>query len=797
MADIEVVLNSDNQLENGIKLKTENTYCSSNINVKVNQSLLPIGTGRIQQNGTFFVKRWEYAEVDVPIPEGYVKPEGTLDITENGDGIDVTNYKNVNVNVVQNVKIQPMATVYPDRFDTFVEPATGYDALESVLVKGIPSDYVIPEGDIAITQNGDNINVAGYKTATVKVTPTLQEKNVTPTKSAQIVQPDGNYDGLSQVVVNAIPTDYIKPTGTKTINTNGEFDVSSFAKAKINVPTSGGIPTYISKEQELTNTPIPNSGTFSSMSFRFNTNLSIEETVELINNNVTFVSADEENKEFAYFIGAGSTTSTNPTTFEDIDAALIIIKSGDALAIMGESRSTIITFFDNENGWSTNSFYFPYQITLVPQVTLPLDTGDVFFNIGQDNDAISSLISLDNSVSDIYFGTEIKEGYIEKAYINTNLSTGEVLNIVSNPLIDYGAGSLFGSFILVGESEYGKMLLWKLWDSSDDEVAYIIVFIPTDPEVSSLVLWVWANFANDGTLGYGWQENAFDILPIYTTIKVGKYNSALTSLFSSTPFVTELNLQGKFFGEEIICEENKVIFNIKDYVDLQKIPSKITVSIPLDIYSIKLQGEIPTYAYSDSFYKEINIGSSVTGIGSYAFSNCPNLNKISIPNSVLKIGSYAFNGSPIYEIKIGSELNTIEPYAFVGVDNYCQYIIDASNNYFKNTSYNDIVSKDGSVLIRKAYDGDSESFGDAWDIIGEGAFMNLPFTYLHINRPIKEIKEQAFAYCEKLTNIDVWGLMTMAEFKAIPKGKNWNLGVNPSCEIWCTDGYLDINLNEI
>ena len=64
----------------------------------------------------------------------------------------------------------------------------------------------------------------------------LQEKETTPTKEIQQIKADQQYDGLSKVVVNAIPDEYIIPSGEINISQNGTYDVTDKASAKVNVP---------------------------------------------------------------------------------------------------------------------------------------------------------------------------------------------------------------------------------------------------------------------------------------------------------------------------------------------------------------------------------------------------------------------------------------------------------------------------------------------------------------------------------------------------------------------------------
>ena len=64
----------------------------------------------------------------------------------------------------------------------------------------------------------------------------LQEKETTPTKEIQQIKADQQYDGLSKVVVNAIPDEYIIPNGDINIIENGTYDVTDKTNAIVNIP---------------------------------------------------------------------------------------------------------------------------------------------------------------------------------------------------------------------------------------------------------------------------------------------------------------------------------------------------------------------------------------------------------------------------------------------------------------------------------------------------------------------------------------------------------------------------------
>lgn len=125
------------------------------------------------------------------------------------------------------------------------------DSLDAVALKGVtvPSGStsddlptligLIPTGGggmtVVETQDSHGGTIVTITGEEVK----LQSKSATPTTSSQTVQPDEGYTGLSQVIVGAIPSQYIVPTGTKSITANGTgIDVAAFASVDVAVPAS-------------------------------------------------------------------------------------------------------------------------------------------------------------------------------------------------------------------------------------------------------------------------------------------------------------------------------------------------------------------------------------------------------------------------------------------------------------------------------------------------------------------------------------------------------------------------------
>lgn len=77
-----------------VTLQTANKYCKEDINVKIEAEKLNVIPSEETQN---FEGLYDEINID-KIPEEYIIPEGTIDITENGE-VDVKNYDSAKVNI--------------------------------------------------------------------------------------------------------------------------------------------------------------------------------------------------------------------------------------------------------------------------------------------------------------------------------------------------------------------------------------------------------------------------------------------------------------------------------------------------------------------------------------------------------------------------------------------------------------------------------------------------------------------------------------------------------------------------
>ena len=167
--------------------------------VKVNVTADSLASGNldITQNGTHSVVGLRTVTIGVR-PESVVS--GRLDVTANNQVLDVTDYKEIYVH--------------------------------------IPSTF-IPTEQVTLTRNGGPFDVANAGTAIVNVPlESMLTDGTLEIKENTVGEAVIDVSRCSAVKVQVPPEKAVNPTSTTTLMHNQEYDVTNYAKVKVNVPAS-------------------------------------------------------------------------------------------------------------------------------------------------------------------------------------------------------------------------------------------------------------------------------------------------------------------------------------------------------------------------------------------------------------------------------------------------------------------------------------------------------------------------------------------------------------------------------
>ena len=130
-------------------------------------------------------------------------------------------------------------TITPSTSVQNVVADSGFDALSKVTVNAIQTETKTVTTNGTVTPSSGKYLTSVTVNVPVGSTINNQNKTVTPTTSQQSITADSGYTGLGTVTVNRIPTNYLIPSGNKSITANGtNIDVAAYSTVSVNVSST-------------------------------------------------------------------------------------------------------------------------------------------------------------------------------------------------------------------------------------------------------------------------------------------------------------------------------------------------------------------------------------------------------------------------------------------------------------------------------------------------------------------------------------------------------------------------------
>ena len=202
-----------------------------------------------------------------------------------------------------------------------------------------------------------------------------------------------------------------------------------------------------------------------------------------------------------------------------------------------------------------------------------------------------------------------------------------------------------------------------------------------------------------------------------------------------------------FYG----CTALKEVF-VADGNTLLTVGTSIFYNCPLEKVYL---GRNLSYSYTTDYSKyspfqiktalSVEIGTSVTYIGSYAFFSCTGLTSITIPDNVISIGEFAFaECKGLISITIPSSITSIGKSTFSGCTGLTSIIIPSSIKKIENFAFSGCTGLTGIKIPNSVTS------------IGESAFRGCKkFKSITIPESVTDIGKDAFDNCTALKEVIV------------------------------------------
>ena len=175
---------------------------------------------------------------EAQIKELLITLNGEYNASEDEENID--GYSPVEANVELD-PIKEVKFVTPTEYEQTINPSEGR-VLGQVVVEKIPDEFIVPQGEKTITENGENIDITEFATAKVAVQPNTKPLviNISANVTEEHIASDDGVDGYSKVTVNVNTESGILLKELVVEENNVEFipeDCNGYNKVTVSIPT--------------------------------------------------------------------------------------------------------------------------------------------------------------------------------------------------------------------------------------------------------------------------------------------------------------------------------------------------------------------------------------------------------------------------------------------------------------------------------------------------------------------------------------------------------------------------------